>query len=77
MSERVRVTFEVPKTLLEYVDKECKKKSTEVMKWNRSSFLRKLIIDARDGGRKESKHKEDNNVEDDFNDFLDLSGYKK
>lgn len=84
MSDRVRVTFEIPKKLLEYVDNECEKKSTEIMKWNRSSFLRKLIIEARDGKKEEKKEtlkwnlpKETNNNKDEYDDLLDLSGYKK
>jgi metal-responsive CopG/Arc/MetJ family transcriptional regulator len=86
MSDRVRVTFEIPKKLLEFVDNECSKKSTEIMKWNRSSFLRKLIIEARDGVKTEGKKdqtlkwnlpKESNSSKDEYGDFLDLSGYKK
>jgi hypothetical protein len=83
MSDRIRVTFEIPKTLLEFVDQECENKSTEIMKLTRSSFLRKLIIEARDG-KKEQKEKSHlkwelpkENSKDEYGDFLDLSGYGK
>jgi hypothetical protein len=93
MSEKFRITFEVPKTLVDYVDEVCVNKSTEIMKWNRSSYLRKLIIEDRDATMKELKEskelkwtlpkekvKQQQNNEDNYDqygDLLDLSGYKR
>lgn len=86
MSEKVRITFEVPKTLVEFIDKECKRKSTEVMNWKRSSYLRQLIIEARDGKielekskqiQKEDQQNNELNGNDYFDDLLNVSGYKK
>ena len=90
MSDRVRVTFEIPKKLLEFIDDVCAKKSTEIMRLTRSSYLRKLIIEDRDG-KKEQKHlkwelpkerirkQEEIDTDEDcgYDDLLDLSGYKR
>ena len=48
MSDRVRVTFEISKSLQDYIDKECEKKSNDAVKITRSTFLRQLIAEARD-----------------------------
>lgn len=83
MSDRVRITFEIPKTLLEFVDNEVRKKSTEIMKCNRSLFLRQLIIEARDKAKEGKEYikwnlpKDSNDYKNGYDDLLNLSGYNK
>ncbi|MEG6521161.1 hypothetical protein [Desulfotomaculum sp. 1211_IL3151] len=72
-----RVSFRLPDNLLEYVDQQCQKLTTEYQQWDRSTFFRYLVSQHKHGKKVKSDSLEPQGSDENYMDLLNLAGYRK